>query len=834
MNLGRQLKRVKQQADQLFLRSDRTDAVGEQLRGVEERVDELRILSDSCKQALERSLHTHTIQDDKKLRKVPQYQTAEILKEGLNCLPVTNDHDNTLYRTVVGRVVEVEQALGIDLVEYEEEVEKRVVAPLSTLIKDDIPSVTKQKKQLKQDIYAYDIFTLLSKERQIAQYLVTFLELQRCHLVSALGRLETVLPDVHGIVDGSTLGPVFGAQLSEHLKRSRQDIAVVLRVCVCRLLQAGLYEEGLLRVAGSAGKIRRLKAAFDAGLVTPAALVAAEDQYDVHVVAGTLKCYLRELPEPLCTYVLHQQWLDAARIQDHQKKLQNIWTVLQQLPTHHHNNLRYLIKFLSELSSRSHANKMTYTNIAIVVAPNLIWGPEQLGASVDPDMTTLGRNMSLTADYRTLVECLVQYADYFFKEDVDFGQNITGGFSLPHPKPRHTAAGTAATAAGTAAGTTPAANGVSQPPPRPTAADSEVQPPLQPPRPTPAQRTTLTRPTKPALPEKPAIATKPPAATPAATTAATDSRQPTQPSEKAGRGFTETDVGVSEGTTSPPGPSSTFTSPPRPQFYLYQSTRPQFYLYQSTRPQFYLYQFTRPSSTFTSPPSPSSTFTSPPGPSSTFTSPPSPSSAFTSPLGTSSTFTSPPGTSSTFTSSPSTSSTFTSSPSTSSTFTSSPGTSSTFTSSPGTSSTFTSSPSTSSTFTSSPSTSSTFTSSPVPVLPLPVHPVQFYLTSPPSTSSTLPVHPVPVLPLPVHQYQYEYCTNTSSGSPASPPVPPKPVHGTSPVPVAPILVLGISPVPPVLVHGAPVPPTNQYQYLPQYQELPQYQYHPSNLSQFPQ
>ncbi|KAK4294349.1 hypothetical protein Pmani_033017 [Petrolisthes manimaculis] len=75
--------------------------------------------------------------------------------------------------------------------------------------------------------------------------------------------------------------------------------------------------------------------------------------------------------------------------------------MLQQLPTHHHNNLRYLIKFLRELWSRSHTNKMTLRNIALVVTPNLIWGPDQLGASVDPNMSTLGRNRSLTADYRT-------------------------------------------------------------------------------------------------------------------------------------------------------------------------------------------------------------------------------------------------------------------------------------------------------------------------------------------------------------------------------------------------------------------------------------------------
>ncbi|KAK4287545.1 hypothetical protein Pmani_039384 [Petrolisthes manimaculis] len=61
-----------------------------------------------------------------------------------------------------------------------------------------------------------------------------------------------------------------------------------------------------------------------------------------------------------------------------------MWTVLQQLSTHHHNNLRYLIKFLRELWSRSHTNKMTLTNIALVVTPKPHMGPGPNGGQRGP------------------------------------------------------------------------------------------------------------------------------------------------------------------------------------------------------------------------------------------------------------------------------------------------------------------------------------------------------------------------------------------------------------------------------------------------------------------
>lgn len=35
--------------------------------------------------------------------------------------------------------------------------------------------------------------------------------------------------------------------------------------------------------------------------------------------------------------------------------------------------LRYLIKFLAKLAQTSDANKMTPSNIAIVLGPNLLW-----------------------------------------------------------------------------------------------------------------------------------------------------------------------------------------------------------------------------------------------------------------------------------------------------------------------------------------------------------------------------------------------------------------------------------------------------------------------------
>lgn len=127
--------------------------------------------------------------------------------------------------------------------------------------------------------------------------------------------------------------PVFGLSLEEHLKLTGRKIAYPLELCVCVLLEVGLEEEGLFRIAGStyvldyknfclqlflmfavfclgASKMRRLKFGLDVNFIT---MDTAMEYRDVHVFSSVLKSYFRELPEPLLTYSLYDEWLACLR-----------------------------------------------------------------------------------------------------------------------------------------------------------------------------------------------------------------------------------------------------------------------------------------------------------------------------------------------------------------------------------------------------------------------------------------------------------------------------------------------------------------------------------------
>jgi hypothetical protein len=53
-----------------------------------------------------------------------------------------------------------------------------------------------------------------------------------------------------GLAGDSASKPVYGCPLAEHLRVTQRKIAFPIELCVCALLQSGMDEEGLFRVAG--------------------------------------------------------------------------------------------------------------------------------------------------------------------------------------------------------------------------------------------------------------------------------------------------------------------------------------------------------------------------------------------------------------------------------------------------------------------------------------------------------------------------------------------------------------------------------------------------------
>lgn len=163
--------------------------------------------------------------------------------------------------------------------------------------------------------------------------------------------------------------------------------------------------------------MRRMKLSLDAGLFS---VPLPQDYRDMHVVASVLKSYLRELPEPLLTYRLYETFIAASRHPTEQAKLNALWEAVHLLPDANFQNLRYLVKFLSALTQNQSVNKMTPSNLAIVIAPNLLWAADE--STFDMNITTV---------VNCVVELLIKHADWFFKDDLNFFISFTKEDLLP-------------------------------------------------------------------------------------------------------------------------------------------------------------------------------------------------------------------------------------------------------------------------------------------------------------------------------------------------------------------------------------------------------------------
>lgn len=153
-----------------------------------------------------------------------------------------------------------------------------------------------------------------------------------------------------------------------------------------------------------------MRSAIDAHVIGPR---LPPEYQDVHVIAGVLKAYLRDLPDPLLTFNLYSEFVAAAQRPTESQRKSAILNAIHQLPDGHYYNLRYLTKFLSCLAQKNAHNKMSSQNIAIVMSPNLLWAREC-------DETDYAQKVNSTAAVNTIVELLVSDWNFFFDGDFDF------------------------------------------------------------------------------------------------------------------------------------------------------------------------------------------------------------------------------------------------------------------------------------------------------------------------------------------------------------------------------------------------------------------------------
>ncbi|KAL9545097.1 hypothetical protein MBANPS3_007302 [Mucor bainieri] len=167
---------------------------------------------------------------------------------------------------------------------------------------------------------------------------------------------------------------VFGVSLEEAVRISRVAEGYELPAVVYRCIEYldamdAVLEEGLYRLSGSNATMKALRERFNQeGDVN---LLAAKEEYDVHVVAGLLKMWLRELPTSVLTREHRMDFLHVIDLLDRKDRVNELGRLVSVLPLSNYTLLRALTAHLIRVVQHSDINKMTMRNVSIVFSPTL-------------------------------------------------------------------------------------------------------------------------------------------------------------------------------------------------------------------------------------------------------------------------------------------------------------------------------------------------------------------------------------------------------------------------------------------------------------------------------
>ncbi|NXF04499.1 RHGBA protein, partial [Smithornis capensis] len=161
----------------------------------------------------------------------------------------------------------------------------------------------------------------------------------------------------------------------------------------CEYLEEHVHTEGLFRKSGSLVRLKALKSKLDQGENCLSAALPCD-------VAGLLKQFFRELPEPILPPHLQEGLFKAQQLGSEKKTATVLLSCLMADRTIE--ALRYFFNFLRTVSLRSVENRMDSSNLAVIFAPNLLHSNENEKMSANTE-----KKVRLQA---AVVETLIDHA----------------------------------------------------------------------------------------------------------------------------------------------------------------------------------------------------------------------------------------------------------------------------------------------------------------------------------------------------------------------------------------------------------------------------------------
>merc|ERR1719300_1789672 len=212
-------------------------------------------------------------------------------------------------------------------------------------------------------------------------------------------------------IGGGSHGPMYpeggsiGVPLDECPLCETELMPYLVKVCCDIVTERGLDVVGIYRVPGNNAAVTYLTEQVNKGLDN----FALEDHrwQDVNVVSSLLKSFFRKLPNPLFTADMYSLFIEASKVDQSARRMDQLRKLVRALPDFHFETLKYVTNHLCQVAEHSSTNKMEVRNLAIVFGPTLV-------RTSDDNMVSMVTDMSQQC---RIIESILSNWEYFFTEE---------------------------------------------------------------------------------------------------------------------------------------------------------------------------------------------------------------------------------------------------------------------------------------------------------------------------------------------------------------------------------------------------------------------------------
>ncbi|XP_027961523.1 rho GTPase-activating protein 20 [Eumetopias jubatus] len=169
------------------------------------------------------------------------------------------------------------------------------------------------------------------------------------------------------------------------------------------LNQKGPLTKGIFRQSANVKSCRELKEKLNSGVEVHL------DCESVFVIASVLKDFLRNIPGSIFSSDLYDHWVCVMDQGNDEEKINTIQRLLDQLPRANVVLLRYLFGILHNIEQHSSSNQMTAFNLAVCIAPSILWPPTSSSPELENEFT---KKVSL------LIQFLIENCCRIFGEEI--------------------------------------------------------------------------------------------------------------------------------------------------------------------------------------------------------------------------------------------------------------------------------------------------------------------------------------------------------------------------------------------------------------------------------